>query len=201
MPEKMTALHMALDLRGNGELPKDTDKVLDMDKITDIIKTSDKALLDAQNQVGQTAIHMMSKFNPKNPEETLLKKEIAQMLIDAGADLELVDSHGNKPMHIACMTAEPMGGITDKLCKAGASITDKESMFDYTPLHWAAQTGLPEVIKPLLDLPNVKEVLLMTGRDGKTPLDIAKAGRDKKPYPYKSSSEVVKMIEAVAKAK
>jgi len=198
MPAEST-LHQALDLRGNGELPKDGDKELNMDVIKEIIANADAALINQQNSVGQTALHMMAKFNAYRAEETVLKKEVAQLLLDAGARVDIVDDHGNTPMHIACMTAEPLGGITDKLCAAGASITDPEKMFGFTPLHWAAQTGLPDVIRPLLDLPNITEALEVQGKDGSKPLDLAIQGAEKKPYPFKSSSDIVKMIKAVQK--
>ena len=60
-----------------------------------------------QNNVGQTALHMMAKFNHYRAEECEQKKEIAQLLLDAGAHVDVVDTHGNTPMHIACMTTEP----------------------------------------------------------------------------------------------
>jgi len=192
-----TELHKALDLRGNGQLSKETDKVLDVEAVKKIIEGADKAFLDKQNSVGQTALHMMAKFNEKKIDEILAKKEIARLLLAAGASTEVVDNHGCTPMHIACMTAEPMGGITDQLCAAGAKIMDPEKMFGYTPLHWAAASGLPDVIRPLLTHPDIKAALQIPATDGKTPLEIAQAKADAKPYPWKSSLDIVKLIKAL----
>ena len=77
-------------------------------------------------------------------------------------------------------------------------------MFANTALHWAAATGLPPIVEPLLALPGAAEALKMKNKGGQIPLDIAKdkAGAGAwQAYPYKSSVDVVKMLEAAAKKK
>lgn len=41
----------------------------------------------------------------------------------------------------------------------------------------------------------------MQNKDGKTPIEIAQAGATKQPYAFKSSAELVRMIEAFNKKK
>jgi ankyrin repeat protein len=75
--------------------------------------------------------------------------EIARMLIDAGADLDVQDTWGSKtPLHDAALWRRIE--IARMLIDAGASV-DVQDNDGWTPLHWAARYGQVEIVKMLID--------------------------------------------------
>jgi ankyrin repeat protein len=94
--------------------------------------------------------------------------EIARMLIDAGADLDMEDTWGNKtPLHDAAQNGSVE--IARMLIDAGANLNVQDK-YGRTPLHWAARFGKIEIVKMLID---AKADLNMQNEDGWTPLHLA----------------------------
>ena len=162
--------------------------------------------IDSVDDCGQCALHLCAKqcaMNMKpgamlsNPAKTAL----AKLLVVAGAELELRDQFGATPLHIATMTSEPDGSITKVLCEAGADVNAVENHFGSNALHLGCATGLPMVLEPLLKAPGAKEALEAKDNGGALPIEIAKKKAAALPYPFKSSAELVRMIEAFKKKK
>jgi len=182
--------------------------LIDMEAVKALIASGDKALINATDNGGRTALFYCAQYSQPNQggmdEEADQKREICKLLLAAGADITIKDNHGTNVLHLACMSEDYNGGIVDQICAAGGKVEEPDTMFANTALHWAAATGLPPIVEPLLALPGAAEALKMKNKGGQIPLDIAKdkAGAGAwQAYPYKSSVDVVKMLEAAAKKK
>jgi len=157
--------------------------------------------LDELDMGGCTALHQCAKQRPNEFGANKGKIAVAKILLEAGTNVQKPDKFGATPLHMACMSADPDGGLVSVLVEAGADPTAVEPMFENTPVHWACQSGLPRILEPLFSAPAVREALAMQNKDGKTPIEIAQAGATKQPYAFKSSAELVRMIEAFNKKK
>jgi ankyrin repeat protein len=98
-------------------------------------------------------------------------KEIVELLIAAGADVNVKDEYGGTPLASAVETKE----IVELLIAAGADVNAKDKD-DMTPLHEAASWGHKDVV----------ELLIANGADlnardwsGETPLDWAEETNNK----------------------
>jgi hypothetical protein len=97
---------------------------------------------------------------------------IVKYLLEAGADVNAVESDGDVPVLIRAVTGESPA-IIKRILDAGAALegTDKLGM---TPLHHAVLTNNPETVRLLLARgANV----LAKDRDGSTPFDYARESR------------------------
>ncbi len=109
----------------------------------------------------QTALHIASKRG---------HNVIAAMLLQAHANVNVVNSNGETPLHEAA--ASGSGEIVRLLIDAGAQVNAQEER-QKTPLHLAAQCGRDEAVKTLIDEnANVSAIDV----DGVTPLHRAAAG-------------------------
>ena len=163
---------------------------------------NDTSLVDLQDDVGNTALHLCAKQLKNEFDTNDGKRKAASVLIEAGADLTLVDQFGQTALCLSAMTEEPNGGITKLLCDGGARVDLCEPQFGNTALHWAAFGGLPQVLEPMLTASGMAEAFSMQNKEGKTPLMLAKErANPKSGYPYKSCSELVKTLETFAKKK
>jgi len=109
-------------------------------------------------------------------------KELVQLLIDRGLDIDSEALRGFTPFHLACCNAfcnpnpalntpeftEPAKEIAEYLLSEGADINAK--MEDKTLLHFGVYDGKPELIKFLLE--HGADTGIKDG-EGKTPLDMA----------------------------
>ncbi len=94
--------------------------------------------------------------------------EIARMLIDAGADVNVQTNGGRTPLHWAARRGEVE--IARMLIDAGADVNVQDE-WGKTSLHYAAEYEQIEVIKMLLDAGAIKDI--PTNR-GQFPYDLAK---------------------------
>lgn len=79
------------------------------------------------------------------------KKDKAQLILDAGADPNLLDNFDKSPLHAAIKSNWPE--IIPQLVEKGAEVNPAEGPFFYkNPLELAVQRGNPEVIQALLDV-------------------------------------------------
>lgn len=90
-----------------------------------------------------------------------------QMLLDARANMEAQDGHGNTPLHIACKHGQL--SVAQLLLESGAVLNSRNTP-EETPLHLACQYGNLDVAQLLLkngaDVNAVSEI-------GETPLHVA----------------------------
>ncbi len=101
--------------------------------------------------------------------------EIARMLIDAGADLDVQDTWGSKtPLHEAAHNGRVK--IAHMLIDAGANVNVQDGDGE-TPLHWAAGNGRVEIARMLIDAGSRKDI---RDEDGRIPYDFAQTRELKK---------------------
>ena len=124
--------------------------------------------IDAENDGGQTALHVILDLAQFKYTYHRLSKETVELLLGRGADVNLKDKDGRAPLHLAVESAE--GDIVELLLDKGAEIDAKEDVSGLTALHRAAR----------LRKRNVAELLIARGADinvednqGHTPLYIA----------------------------
>ena len=96
---------------------------------------------------------------------------IAQLLIDAGADIETKDNQGRSPLHSACDTGSL--DIVKMLVEAGAGVraTDNDGS---TCLTLAAECGHTEIVRYFVGLPEVD----VNHRDGDNDTALYLAGQE-----------------------
>ena len=100
--------------------------------------------VDHANDEGRTALHLAAD----NEHE-----DVVQVLIDAGADIEVRNNGGNSPLHFACRS-----GSLDSvklLVRAGAGVRVTDNEGD-TSLTIAACDGHTETVRYLVGLPEVE---------------------------------------------
>ena len=78
--------------------------------------------------------------------------DVVELLIDAGADIEVTDDKGRSPLHTACLNGNI--AVVKMLVKAGAEVraTDNEGS---TCLHIASYYGRTETLRYIAGLPGV----------------------------------------------
>jgi ankyrin repeat protein len=92
--------------------------------------------------------------------------EIARMLIDAGADLDVQDKWERTPLHWAAVYGRVE--ITRMLIDAKADVNVQDK-WDNTPLHWAAIKGNEEIAQMLIDAGARKDI---QNNKGNLPYDL-----------------------------
>jgi ankyrin repeat protein len=93
--------------------------------------------LNKPDEYGSTPLHIAATFN---------KPEVARLLIDAGADLEVKSGDGSTALHIAAFMGRKE--IAEALIKANANLEARNN-FGATPL--ANATAPFEDVKPIYD--------------------------------------------------
>eukprot|EP00008_Paramoeba_atlantica_P014260 CAMPEP_0201488602 /NCGR_PEP_ID=MMETSP0151_2-20130828/19268_1 /ASSEMBLY_ACC=CAM_ASM_000257 /TAXON_ID=200890 /ORGANISM="Paramoeba atlantica, Strain 621/1 / CCAP 1560/9" /LENGTH=168 /DNA_ID=CAMNT_0047873927 /DNA_START=87 /DNA_END=593 /DNA_ORIENTATION=- len=101
--------------------------------------TMELAKINGQDAQGKTPLHEACRWN---------HSEVAQLLIDEGANPDLEDKEGATPLHIACRFGQ-LDAIR-VLLKNNAWI-DAQTWDGDTPLHSASGSGHPEAVQILLE--------------------------------------------------
>ncbi|MFZ2490573.1 MAG: ankyrin repeat domain-containing protein [Thermoanaerobaculia bacterium] len=124
-----------------------------------VLLEKDPALLEARGSMGLTPIGAAILAG---------QREAVQLLVDAGADLNVHDDgEGFTPLGLAALRGDE--AVAALLIDHGASIGGRDS-FGGTPLHVAAIGGRPEAVRLLLDRGAHANV---RSNDGRTPLAVA----------------------------
>jgi ankyrin repeat protein len=118
------------------------------------------ANLDWQDELSQdrTPLHLAIYSN---------FSEIVRMLIDARANLNVQDKHGDTPLHVAIMKNNLI--IVQMLIDAGADV-NVQAKNGRTALHLAADLREKEIVRMLIDAGARKDILDYRGR---LPYDLA----------------------------
>ena len=80
------------------------------------------------------------------------RTEVAQLLIDAGADVDIKNRDGDFPVHLACISGAL--DVVKMLVEAGARVCDTDNEGRMC-LHLATQYGHTEIVRYLVGLPEV----------------------------------------------
>lgn len=150
----------------NGDSALVEDKEGLNDQLINAIKNSDIKQVDELIKKGAD-VNAINKNNLSRPlHELALKpnKEIAKLLINAGADVKVKDDAGLTPLHLANDKE-----TIDLILTSGADVNIKDVM-DWTPLHWAAAHGNKDKIESLLQANANKDI---EDKNGRTPARLA----------------------------
>ena len=99
--------------------------------------------------------------------------DIVRALIDApDVNLNVRDAKGHTPLHVAVISGREQSARL--LINAGADINISDNG-QWTALHWAAWNGYDDILRALIDAPDVH--LNVRNNDGDTPLHFAVANR------------------------
>jgi ankyrin repeat protein len=93
-----------------------------------------------------TALHKAATMGYKGTFASC--REIAQFLIEYGADIDARDKHSQTPLHSAARLGNR--DIVQLLIKFGADVNAK-NIYGYTPVHLAANSGQEESVKILIE--------------------------------------------------
>ena len=108
-----------------------------------------KQMMDAQDYCGNTPLHFAAR-QPIRDHKSRERQEILKLLIAAGANLELGDQFHCTPIHLAAISAHPMGHACEALADAGARLDVQEKNFGNTPLHFGGLVGMDEAMFHML---------------------------------------------------
>ena len=75
------------------------------------------------------------------------RTNVAQLLIESGADVNAKHDYGKTPLH--CAAEQGHTELAELLIARGADVNEKDK-FDMTPLHWAAYDGQTEMAELLI---------------------------------------------------
>ena len=112
-------------------------------------------------------------------------RDVALMLVEAGADINVHDNYYRYPIHFAASTGslDLLKALLDK----GADMDQRDGNNGYTPLHWAVIYGHNLVVEHLLEKGARTDI---DSNDGKTPLELAYE---------KKNVDIIRKLEATAK--
>jgi ankyrin repeat protein len=138
-----------------GEIYKDEPN---LNLVSDLITLGANVDWQDEDNYNYTPLHLAVR------EESV---EIARMLIDSGADLNLQDQWGYTPLHWAAIKGNEE--IARMLIDAKADL-DVQDNDGRTPLHRAASDGSVEIARMLIDAGSRKDI---RDEDGRIPYDFA----------------------------
>lgn len=151
-----------MDSNDEGEMPIDFCTYGEMFKF--ILKTEPRLEMNRCHSDGYYSIH---KFIFSGI------KDIAEIMLDEGIDINIKGIEGNSLMH--CAVASQNLELIQMLIDRGSDVNIKNK-YNYRPLHWAAEYGNLDVIKILVENKakvNIKTNVMFIIRETKTPLYLA----------------------------
>lgn len=128
---------------------------------------------DIDHKLGQVLLNHGALLNGSEHAETpligatsLKAGNLANLLIDKGADIHATSVHGATALHWSCYTGLP--NTTEKLLNAGAHIEEKCTQFHATPLFWGIHAIRFGSDKNHYKMIAAIKVLLQAGADRQT---------------------------------
>jgi ankyrin repeat protein len=138
LPAIGLALSTAVQLRA-GEI-HDAAAAGDLNKVKTLLE-ADAALLESKGNNG---------FRPLHSACFAGKVEVANLLLDRGADVKVRDNFQQTPLHRACYVSGQDAALVRRLIDQGADV-NAQGYNGLTPLHFAALHGDLEIAALLLD--------------------------------------------------
>ena len=143
--------------------------------LCDLLETDLKEKIDQQNYEGFTALHyaaMMSTTGEKYGQRDPDRIACCQLLIEAGAKLDIPGQWGQTPLQIAAMSHYPAVEVIKMLVDAKANILHTDE-FGGTAVHCAAYQARTMQLKELLKHPDAFKAAAIVNKEGDTALSIA----------------------------
>ena len=125
-----------------------------IDKAKELLEKN-PGLANAKSKDGSTPLHIVST------------KDMAELLISKGANVNISNKHSLMPLHIAVI--RQFRDVVVALITNGADVNAR-SMQDWTPLHWAAMNGYTEIAKLLIKNGAIVNVQANRNDIGQSPL-------------------------------
>lgn len=129
------------DLFGNTPLitacvqNRDTDPIK---TVTELLKMGSDC--DARNRIGSTALHKAARWS----------KELSQLLLEAGAKVDVIDYRGMTPLHYAVMHGQL--DCVELLIEHKAQVNyQKVINLSEPPLYYAEQKGFDDIVQCLVE--------------------------------------------------
>lgn len=130
--------------------------------VSELLKCNSGRDMNAKNHDGQCAVHLASFYG---------HTEVLATLIDFGVNVNIADSSGYSPLHVACQADQP--DVVRLLLEARANPTVRNQITSWVPLHEAAWKGNIGCAKTLMELGDAP--LLARTNKNETPADLARA--------------------------
>lgn len=132
-----------------------------------VLLQSDRSIINLCNSSQQSALHLSVILN---------MPEVTRELVQAGAELDNTDSHGNTALHLACEQGNPecIGLLLDPILagtRGQRQDLDQRNYNGYTCLHIAVMRGHYEAVQKLLDAG--ANINTQEPSSGRTPLHLA----------------------------
>ena len=150
----------------------------------------------SQDRIGNTALHYSCWMN--------WDSSVTQFLLDLGADPNTTNTFGWTALHLAAKYCHRHSNVEILLDRGGSALARSASRGGMTPLHWAAQRhDLSDYIyDDRVNGGSIVQSLLRAGGDalmpdarGRTPIDIAGAGRL---YLFQSAYTILDNINTIS---
>ena len=142
----------------------------DLHAVASIVSMSTPSLLDVQNNLRQTPLHLSVIVD---------RPELVTLMLERGACATLQDRNGDTPLHIACRR-----GLLDCIEAMTSTVTLPDTIGDVmnydgeTIVHVAAAEGHVNIVRYLIQRPLSANVNVRDGRSGRTVLHHAVESRN-----------------------
>ncbi|CAE8640241.1 unnamed protein product, partial [Polarella glacialis] len=116
-----------------------------------------KALLCERDSCGRTPLHLLAACRPRGTAAERTAAELMEVLLDAGAQVDLADADERTPLHLAAAAGhtQAVSLLLDAACSA-----DLQDRHKRTPLYYAALQNHREVVALLVNRGHADQSIL-----------------------------------------
>jgi len=144
-------------------------------KLADLLATPLKEKIDQQNHMGFTALHfsvMMSTTGVHYGRGDPDRIACCQLLIEAGANVDIPGQWGQSALQLACMSLYPAVEVTKMLVDARANLCHTDQ-WGGTAIHSCAHLTHALQLKELMKHPDFEKAKAIVSATGETALQVA----------------------------